>query len=297
MATIGFRAQERAQHDPAPSVLSYRLQRLYLTPAFRYMMRFGLPILLLALVLFITFAEQARRDAVVMWVNDIKRSIQERPEFMVKMMAVDGASESVAQDIREILPVEFPLSSFDLDLPEMQKTVAGIPAVERADLRIRAGGVLEVRVVEREPVAVWRSSTGLDLVDIHGKRVAPLDTRGERGDLPLVAGRGAGEAAAEAMAIFDAAGPIADRIRGLVRVGERRWTVSLAEGQSILLPEREPVRALEQVIALHEAQDILDRDVAAIDMRNPSRATVRLRETALEEIRRIRMIELGARPK
>ena len=76
-------------------------------------------------------------------------------------------------------------------------------------------------------------------------------------------------------------------------MGERRWTVVLDRGQRILLPERAPVGALEQVIAVDEAQDLLAREVRVVDMRNPRRPTVRLAPEAAQTMRQIKMIELG----
>ena len=35
---------------------------------------------------------------------------------MVDLMSIEGASDEVQADLREILPIDFPLSSFDLDL-------------------------------------------------------------------------------------------------------------------------------------------------------------------------------------
>ena len=62
-----------------------------------------------------------------------------------------------------------------------------------------------------------------------------------------------------------------------------------------MLPEANAVTALEQVLALHKAQELLDRDVAAVDMRLAARPTVRLTADAAEEWRGIRgiVIETG----
>ena len=97
----------------------------------------------------------------------------------------------------------------------------------------------------------------------------------------------------QALDILAAAAPLADRLRGLVRMGERRWDVVLDRDQRIQLPETAPIIALEKVIALDKAQDLLARDISVIDMRNPVRPTLRLAEPALEELTRIRAIERG----
>ena len=101
----------------------------------------------------------------------------------------------------------------------------------------------------------------------------------------------------EALALFDASGPIAPRIRGLVRVGERRWDIVLDRGQTIQLPEIAPVAALEQVLALEEAQDMLARDITTVDMRNPARPTLRMTDSAVASLRDIRSQTTGASPR
>ncbi len=280
--------------DPAPSRMAYRLQRWLLTPLFRKALVWGLPLALVAGGGTVYFADEARRDALAATFAEMRRSIEERPEFMVRLMAIDGASDEIAEDIREIVPVDFPLSSFDLDLPAIREQVQSLDAVARAEVRVRAGGVLQVDIEERVPALVWRSDNGLELIDVEGRRVAALGSRMDRADLPLVAGTGADRAAAEALEIMAAADPVRERLRGLLRVGERRWDVVLDRDQRILLPETGAVTALEQVLALNEARDLLERDVLVVDMRLPHRPTLRLADNAVEELRRIRSISFGA---
>jgi cell division protein FtsQ len=52
--------------------------------------------------------------------------------------------------------------------------------------------------------------------------------------------------------------------------------VVLDRDQRIMLPEDDPVTALQRVIALDSAQDMMARDLVVVDMRNPARPTVRL---------------------
>jgi cell division protein FtsQ len=142
-------------------------------------------------------------------------------------------------------------------------------------------------VAQRQPVAVWRYSDGLRLIDAEGVMTGMIASRADRADLPLIAGDGAKEAIGEALALFAAAAPVAPRVRGLVRMGERRWDLVLDEDLRVLLPTDGAVSALERVIALHQAQEMLDRDVAAVDMRLASRPTLRLHPPALNILRNV----------
>jgi len=268
--------------DPAPSRWAWRLQRIMLTPTYRFAMRCGVPFVLSAGLVFGYMASDSRRDAVIGAIAELRNRFETRPEFMVNLMAVEGASIQVQEDIREITQVDFPISSFDLDLEELRGNIVAIPAVADASIYVRKGGVLQVDIVERVPVALWRTPTGLGLVDIEGVVVGGAASRAARPELPLIAGQGAPAAVAEGMQVLAVAGPIGGRVRGLVRIGERRWDLVLDRDQRIMLPEKNPVQALERVIALHMAQDMLERDLAAVDMRLGERPTIRMNAGAVQ---------------
>ncbi len=279
--------------DPAPSRWAYRFERLMLTPVFRRAMRVGLPFGVSLMLGLAYFADEGRRDGFNMAILDVQSEFQNRPEFMVNLMAVDGAGTLVAEDIREIVPLDFPLSSFELDLETIRQNVAGLAAVKKVTVRIRTGGVLQIDVTERQPVAIWRTYDGIDLIDDEGVAFRALPSRTDRPDLPLIAGEGAAEYLNEGMAIIRAAAPLHKRMRGLARIGERRWDVVLDRGQRIMLPEKSPVQALQRVMALNSARDLLGRDVAAVDMRLAKRPTIRLNEDAVKQRWKARATEAG----
>ncbi|MBV1897088.1 MAG: cell division protein FtsQ/DivIB [Rhodobacteraceae bacterium] len=274
--------------DPAPSRMSYRMQRWMLTPGVRLMLRAGIPMLVVFAVTSGFLASETRRDAVKQFVADIRLGIQERPEFMVSLMAIDGAGLNLAEEIREAIPLNFPISSFDLELKQIRDTVSGLDPVKNASVRIKPGGILQIDVIERLPVVVWRDRRGVTLLDEAGVRVEKIPGRSARADLPLIAGRGADKNVAQALALIAASGPLRDRVRGLVRIGERRWDLVLDRSQRILLPTTKPVRALEHVIALSQAQDMLKRDLAVVDMRLAARPTIRMSPEAVKDWWQIR---------
>lgn len=287
------RIRAPARPDPAPSRLSYRLQRWMLTPGIRLALRAGIPFTLVFAATSAWLADEGRRDALMQELAAVRASIEQRPEFMVGLMAIDGAGASLDSDIREIAALDFPVSSFDLDIDRLRDTIEGLDPVKSASVRIRPGGILQVDVIERQPVVVWRGRDGLALLDETGIHIDFLAARGLRPDLPLIAGDGAEAHVAEALALIEAAAPLGKRLRGLVRVGQRRWDVALDRDQRILLPTQAPVQALERVIALDAAQDMLERDVAVIDLRLAARPTLRMQRPAVQEWWRIREINAG----
>lgn len=281
--------------DPAPSRLSYRVERLMLTPVFRFALRVGLPMAVTFGAVTWWFSVEANRAAFSLMISDVRAQIESRPEFEVRLMAIDGASHGVSEDIRERLALNFPVSSFDLDLPSLQEKVVELDAVKGAALHIRQG-VLQVDVDERQPAVLWRHAGGLDLLDDTGVMVGPAE-RGRAGfpHLLVVAGDAAEDAIPEALDLKAAAGPLQPRMRGLERIGGRRWDVVLDRGQRVMLPETGAREALERAIAMHQAVDMLTRDIQVVDFRLPSRPTVRMTDHAVGELLRIRAIEAETR--
>lgn len=276
------------RRDPAPSRLAYRLNRMMLRPLIRRLVRIGIPAFMAALVAGIWLSDDTRRANLQGGIDGLIDRIQHRDAFMVHGMEIKGASPVVEGGLRAMLPVPLPASSFDIDLEKLRERVLKLDAVEAVELRITPGGVLSAVVTERAPALLWRHVRGIEMLDKTGHRVASVTERDVRGDLPLMAGEGADKAAPEALALIDAAGPILPRLRGLERIGERRWDVVLDRGQRIKLPEEGALRALERVVALQQAQAVLDRDIAVVDLREDGRTTLRLGLDAQNGIRRAR---------
>jgi cell division protein FtsQ len=274
------------RRDPAPSRWAYRLHRLWLRPAVRTFVSVGLPAFLVTFAAGVWLSDAGRRAALTETFADLRDEVKNRPEFLVTLLAVEGASPIVAETVRATIGVPLPQSSLDLDLDAARRRVEAIGAVKSAQLRVQPGGILEVTVTEREPAVVWRGPQGLILLDAEGHRIAALLARGERADLPLIAGEGADAAVPEALEIIVTAGPLLPRFRGLVRMGERRWDLVLDRDQRILLPAADPVRALERLLALDAAEGLLARDILAVDLRIAGRPALRLAPHALTELRR-----------
>ena len=279
--------------DPAPSRWAYRMQRVLLTPFYRRLLRFGIPFCLSFGIGSWYLSDPVVQQRLTLAIADVRHEIQTRPEFMVKLMSVEGASDRVAEEVRESFAYDLPASSFDMDLDAIRASAEDIPAVAAAAVRVRQGGVLEIRISERQPAALIRVPKGLMVVDAEGVAIDAAAHRAERPALPVLTGPGAQDAIPEALEIRAAAAPLAGRMRGLVRMGERRWDIVLDRGQRILLPEDDPVRALERVIVLNEAQDMLERDIAVVDMRLSDRPTLRMNERATATWWRVRNGETG----
>lgn len=281
------------RRDPAPSRLRYRLTRLWLRPGLRRAVNFGVPMLAGLLAAWTLMAEFDLRTRVAAAAAGLRDAIVDRPQFTITRVLVPDVSPDLAEAIRVAAFVTLPASSLEINVAQVRDRIEALDAVERARVRALPSGTLEIRAIERIPVLVWRTRDRIELLDRAGVRVAEVDSRLRRPDLPLIAGAGADAHVPEALALFEEAGPVAGRVRGLVRIGERRWDLVLDRGQEIRLPEREPAAALRRVMALQASEQLLARDLAVVDMRDPTRPMLRLTDHAAAELRRLRETATG----
>ena len=148
--------------------------------------------------------------------------------------------------------------------------------VEHSTIERRLPGTILVRLTERRPFAGLAGPRRLraDRPPGPGRR-EPRSGRGGMStkdaeafaELPLVVGAGANKAAS---ALVDAlaAEPVVDRqVVASVRVGQRRWNLTLRSGADVLLPEGEEVPALHRLAQLEDAMHLLERPLTDIDLR------------------------------
>lgn len=285
--------QMKPRRDPAPSVLRYRLQRLWLTPSIRKASIYGPPLVVVMIIAAMLARNPEFRAQLAQASLDIRNAFMDREEFRVTEIYISGASNDLSKAVQDVAQVDLPTSSLDLDVAGIREKIEALPSVSNAAVRVGAGGVLRIDLSERVPMLVWRSNDKLKVLDQDGVVLGSLATRLDRPDLPLILGAGADQAVEEALALLAIAAPVSERIRGLQRVGNRRWTLIMENNQQVLLPELSPRSALRRVMALHRGEGLFDRDVAVVDLRDSKKPILRLGDFASDEMRRERALQRG----
>ena len=280
-----LRQKVRGNIDPAPSRVAYRIMRLLLIPRLRLIFTLGFPSLLIfcaTLGLFININLWENISAIK---KDLKLAFVERPEFMIKVASIDGSSDELANEIREILPLDFPVSYFDLDIKYLHKIVNEIPAVASAAIKISAGGVLQINVAEKSPAFIWRKGNVMSVIDETGSFIRIANSRVDYPKLPLVVGEAADLAVSEISSLMQANEYFKDHVRAFIRVGERRWDLILENNVRIMLPQREFLAAFDRLMLMNEAGQLLSGRLSNIDMRLVVRPTVRVDTVSVDPLK------------
>lgn len=283
----------RRRRDPSPSRLRYRLDRLGRRTYVRFVLRRLAVPAVLAMMGLMAWQSQTLREAVYVQVEDLRATLMDRPEFAVSRLEIVGGAPELQARVVGRLNLKFPVSSLRLDLPGLKTEIETMPGVARAVPKVMPDGALRIGLVQRAPEALWRWEGQLHLVDADGVVISPVAHRADRADLPLILGEGADRAVPEALVLWKRAEPLHDRLRGLIRMGERRWSLALGNDVLVHLPEKNPEAALQRLLALDAAEDLLNREVSVIDFRDPQRPVLRLTARAVEELARAKALIKG----
>jgi cell division protein FtsQ len=266
-------AKKKEQGRPSAAHLWLRRSRRFVGPALfgsAILMGFGLIAYGIAAV---DPASQARRmlDTVAVFGSDRSMTVQ--------AVIVDGRQNTPLPLIREALGVSRGDAMLGFSPEAARQRLESIPWVAQAHVERHLPATIVVRLEERRPFAIWQNQGRFVIVDRQGKTVA-TDGLDQFGPLPLIVGPGADQAAAALYDLLAAETEVAERVQAMVRVGERRWNLRLHSGTDVLLPEAAEAAAIKRLAELQQEAKLLDRPLAAIDLRLPDRLVVRAnRET------------------
>jgi cell division protein FtsQ len=194
--------------------------------------------------------------------------------FTIQQVILEGRRNTPTDMIRAALGVSRgdPLLDFS---PEAARTrLETIAWVQRAHVERRLPGTILVRLEERRPFAIWQNNARFVIIDREG-RVVAADGLDQFGPLPLLVGAGADAAGPALHDLLRQEPEVAERVQAMVRIHERRWNLRLHNGADVLLPEGAEAAAIQRLAELQREARLLDRPLAAIDLRLPDRLVLR----------------------
>ena len=166
-------------------------------------------------------------------------------------------------------------SIFEADPHDIRMRLEALPWVARADVRRVWPNRVEILIVERRPVALWQSDGKIQVVDRDGAPITAHDPQ-RFANLLLVVGAGAAQHASALIDMLGTQPTLTIRVKAAVFVGQRRWNLRLDNGVEVRLPEEGAEGALLELVQLDKEQQILAREIDAIDLRFPDRLIVKL---------------------
>lgn len=209
-----------------------------------------------------------------------------RAGFAINDVMVEGRTETNGDAILRALGAGRGDPILAVDLAEAKARLEDLPWVATASVERRLPDILFVRLTEREPMAVWQHGRQFTVIDRKGRSLADAYDLARRGNnrietLPHIVGDEAPAHVPDLLDALDAVPTLHAQVAAATWVSDRRWDLTMKNGILVKLPEADYPHALRQLAALNESGHVLDRDIVAIDLRQPDKATIQASETAV----------------
>ena len=220
-------------------------------------------------------------ETVIAQLKDARDATANVAGFRIATIALAGGTEVSREQILSTTGVTGRSSLLFLDAEGARARLKENPWIKEATILKLYPDHLRIDVIERQAFALWQKDGRVAVIAADGVVVQPfVDPR--FASLPLVVGTGAETRVAEFLALLDRYPDIRNEVRASVLVGERRWNLRLKNGMDVRLPEEDAGRALATLVTLARDKQLLTRDITAVDLRLPDRATVRLSAEAAQ---------------
>jgi cell division protein FtsQ len=211
--------------------------------------------------------------------DDTRNALANAAGFRITSVAISGRKQLTQDEVLALGGVTGRSSLLFLDASTVRDRLKGDPWIADATVQKLYPGRLQIDITERTPYALWQEEKRVSVVADDGTVLEPY-TAHRFHSLPLIVGKGAQSRAHDFLDLLAQYPQVRDQVRALVLVGERRWNLRLTNGMDIRLPEANVEKALATLTKLDGDEQLLSRDIVAIDLRLPDRLTVQLSEDA-----------------
>ena len=202
----------------------------------------------------------------------------------VSEVTVEGRSETPVGQVLAALDIKRGTPLFAFSPKAAREKLMALGWVADAAVVRRLPDTIHVTLRERRPAAIWQRNGAFTLVDETGAVIGARDVP-RFSHLRVIVGHDAPAKFAGLFATLSAAPELAARVVAAVRVSDRRWNLRMDNGITVLLPEEGVAEAWSLFARLAAESELLERDVARVDLRERDRMAVRLTAPAAARLR------------
>jgi len=204
-------------------------------------------------------------------VRDLSERLAAALGHAALQVRITGLERQTPEAVLKAIDVRLGGSLVGFDAVYARKALERLGWVESARVHRIYPNQLDIVIVERQPFAVWQRDGLYVVIDRSGAAMGEA-TR-ESAGLLLVTGEGADSHVSDLVNRLEAHPDLGSRVRAASRVGDRRWTLHLTNGQRIALPEQGIDEALTLAEDLNRRHGLFGKAVAEVDLRLKDRVT------------------------
>lgn len=149
---------------------------------------------------------------------------------------------------------------------KIKAQIEQIDWVRYATVERQLPNTLRIKIVERQPLAIWQKAGKLYLVDEEGQMIEEKNLKAFS-RLLIMIGDDAPFYARDLLKIIKEDPELYKEIAAAIRVGERRWNIRFTSGLEIKLPEDNVQSAWDYVLKCYHDNKLFGTDITSIDLR------------------------------
>lgn len=199
--------------------------------------------------------------------------------FRVEHVDIEGRANTPEPLLLAALRLQRGDPILGYSLEAARERIEKLSWVDHATIERRLPGTIVVQLQERRPFAIWQDHGNFVLIDRQGQVVTDSNVADFR-SLPLVVGPGAPAAAAALIDALTDRPALAAHVTAAVRVGQRRWNLTLKSGTTVMLPEGHEIAALDRLEKMEGRYKLFERPLQYVDLRLADRMVIRARAEA-----------------
>ena len=265
--------------DPAPSKLSYKLNRLF------YKLWFKTLLILTLLVLCGVFAKKFlyKNIDLIAEIRFLREESSELykdlTELSISRIVVNGAQEPLKEEIIMLIKNAANEEFSVLKAKSLQEKIKEIKKVKEAVVKFSTDGSVIVNVIERKQVAVFLNNNLYEVLDRNGVVLSVYRDYGGLSKFPLIVGKFGSRNIPDLLTLVKEIGLYGSEVLYYEWVGERRWNVHMKSDLVFKLPETDLNRGVELMRMFLRETTNYPRPLVSIDLRNLDKPIIKFRKS------------------
>ena len=210
--------------------------------------------------------------------------VTERAHWQLDQVVVEGHKRTDKAALMKVLHIQQGQKMNTISLNEVRQKLLHLPWIKEAVVERHLPDKLVIRITEKVPVALWQNNQVYQPLDEKGNPIR--DDKLLPSNLILVVGPDAPEHTLSLLAALEKVPRVSALTRSAVRVERRRWNLHLLDaetGLEVMLPEVDFEAALKRLEYQDQQENLLKKNLQAIDMRLKDRIIVHPKKSLLSK--------------
>ena len=265
-------------NDPAPSKLSYKINRLF----YKLWFKLTLMLVLSSLSLLLAksfFNKNIDLNAEIKFLSEESSAIYKGlTELSISSILVNGAREPLKKEIVTLVENAANRGFSTLKAQGLREKIEEIKKVKKAFVKFSTDGLVVVNVVERKEVVIFFNNDVYEVLDIDGVVLSMNKDYEGLSSFPLLVGKNASKNINELLALVNEIGSYKTEVLYYEWVGERRWDIHMKNELVFKLPEHDLSQGLKVMCMFLDKSNKLSKRIVSVDLRNIHKPVVKFRK-------------------